>query len=79
MKRGSCIIALLVLLVTLAAAGFAYAEEMTLTVLHENDIEYKGHSTLYTTQALPKAILEYVKENNITLTTVEVSAFAESL
>ena len=49
MKRGSCIIALLVLLVTLAAAGFAYAEEMTFTVLHENYIEYKGHSTLYTT------------------------------
>ena len=36
-----------------------------------------GHSTLYTTQALPKSILTYVKENNITLTRVEVSAFAE--
>lgn len=37
-----------------------------------------GHSTIYTVQAMPSEIRNYVKDNGITLTQVEVSAFAEN-
>ena len=43
MKRFS---AMFLVLVLLAAAGFTFAEEMEITVLRENYIEYKGYSSM---------------------------------